>query len=122
VHQINDDLENQGFPTEVYNKVKYGAFTTLESLKEDARFMTEDEEGLKQLKGWQRPITFEILEQFFWNQRNSFVKKISCLNEEEKTLVIMVMGYAYLNENYFEWSKSKYANKDDLRNYNINLI
>lgn len=119
--KVNDNLENLGFPTESFNGVKYGAFRTLENLKEDARFMNEDEEGLKQQPNWKRPISYKDLEQFFWNERNTFTRKISCLGEIEENEVKLVFNYAYNNLELFDWDKSKYSNKSDLLSYGIKL-
>ena len=78
IKKVNNLLDKYGiWPKEVHNDVDYGAFTTREQLKEDARYMNEDPEGLKQAPGMQRPISFRELESLFWNGIGTCVIKLS---------------------------------------------
>ena len=66
---INEELKQLGYIGETYNGIYYGAFNTLETLKEDVRFMNNDPEGLKQAPDFKRPITLKLLQSLaFWKK------------------------------------------------------
>ncbi len=55
---VNTILKQEyGLTYEVFNGVEYGCFYTQEMENEDIRYMNEDEEGLKQVPYFKRPIT-----------------------------------------------------------------
>lgn len=99
IEQCNNELEKLGFKTEIYEGIKYGAFTTHKRLEEDARFMNEDPEGLKQCPHFERPITPELLQQFFWNKIGRFCTKLSGgRSNEELNQALIVAKWAAKNK------------------------
>ena len=83
----NKLLESKGYIGQTANGVYYGAFVTREQLKEDARFMNEDPEGLKQCPHIERPITAKFLEGFVkWNTPGFCQYKLSYMGEDEERI------------------------------------
>jgi hypothetical protein len=107
IKPINDALEKLGVQTEMFNGIKFGAFTTIEELKEDARFMNEEPEGLKQMPDWKRPITTTTLSQLFWKHIGGFVTKISANSEEEMKDAVIVSNWAKKNIKLIDTKKSE---------------
>jgi len=89
INTANNLLKKLGVEMENHNGVLYGLFTSQAMMEEDARFMNEDAEGLKQMPHWQRPVTVEMLSNSFY-EIGAFIIKISGgTNEwEGKTLKI----------------------------------
>lgn len=56
IKQVNSEIIVKGYEPEIYCGVTYGPFVTMEQLIEDARYMNEDPEGLKQCPHFERPI------------------------------------------------------------------
>jgi len=99
IKRVNRLLDRYGiWPVEVHNDVDYGAFTTREQLKEDARYMNEDPEGLKQAPGMQRPISFRELESLFWNGIGTCVIKLSGGTEDDVLKKLVNVTY-YCSDN-----------------------
>lgn len=93
IKQANESIEKHSYPTEIYNGVLFGFFTSMEMLKEDARCMNEDPEGLKQAPHFKRPITPDFLQQFFWNEIGCGVIKISGCDDERQKHVDIVRNW-----------------------------
>ncbi len=54
---VNTILKKEyGLTYKTFNGVEYGCFVTQEMENEDIRYMNEDEEGLKQIPHFKRPI------------------------------------------------------------------
>ncbi len=90
IKKANKSIERKGYPTETYNGVLYGFFTSREQLVEDARFMNEEPEGLEQAPHWPRPVSVEQLQQLFWNEIGCGVIKISGCDDERQQVVDIV--------------------------------
>lgn len=115
IKKVNQEIIAEGYKHEVFNGVVYGAFISFEQLEEDARFMNEDAEGLKQQPDWKRPITPEKLSQFFWMKPGTFNMKLSPgLSEEDYNQCIAV---AY-------WCKSfpNRINQNESSNFSLETV
>jgi hypothetical protein len=108
IEKANESIEKAGHKTETHNSVKYGFFITKSQIKEEARFMNEDEEGLKQMPGTKRPITTEFLEDFFWNEIGCGVIKISGCDEECQAEVDIITNWLQSEEGeeFIDWENS----------------
>lgn len=106
IKKVNEELTKRNFPTEYYNGIPYGAFNTREQINEDVRFMNEDEEGLKQMTHWKRPITFETLDQFFWNKIGHFHIKLSGGHIENVKMARIVSLWAFVNQSKIDLEES----------------
>jgi hypothetical protein len=101
INKINDLLEAEGFKSNHYNGVRYGAFVTREQLEEDARFMNEDPEGLKQATHLQRPITVKWLEGLFWNKIGQYCTKLSSSEEPQLREALLVAKFVAKHRSLF---------------------
>jgi hypothetical protein len=98
----NKILHKLGVETKEFNGVLYGAFVSRTQLEEDARYMNEESEGLKQAPHWQRPITVKMLERVFWNKIGLFCTKLSGgSTEEELSKALIVALYIRHNRSLF---------------------
>ncbi len=113
--------EEYGLIYETFNGVEYGYFVTQEMENEDIRYMNEDEEGLKQMPHFKRPInkkTYRSLTKY-WKEVGSFIVKInSPIIEELQEIEIL---QKFLNtecaKGYINYNKSK--NISDLMGFDI---
>ena len=80
---VNNNLKKYGASYESFEGIEYGYFTSHAQIKEDCRFMNEDEEGLKQQSHIKRPITPSYLTSLFWNEIGCYIVKISCPAPDE---------------------------------------
>lgn len=117
IKSINSDLEKLGYETPTFNNVKYGAFTTREQLKEDARFMNEDKEGLKQSPHLKRPITPDFLEQFIWNNIGYCQLKLSGGENGTVKLALVVANWINDNKNKIDFKNSDYYQRGFVKSY-----
>ena len=115
IERVNQELQALGYPSRTFNKGLYGAFITRKKLKEDARLMNLDPESSRQLVHMNRPITPELLEQFFWNKLGTFVVKISCFDKAEKERWEIVFNYALNHKEDFDWAASENCSRENLR-------
>jgi hypothetical protein len=93
IKKANESIRKAGYPTEYYEGVEYGFFISKARLKEDARFMNEDEEGLKQQSQQPRPITMKWLTSFFWNEIGAGIIKITGCGEDDQRTVDVVQKW-----------------------------
>ena len=93
IKMANESLQGAGYPNETINGIDYGFFPTLEQLREDARFMNEEPEGLKQAPHFERPITPEFLQTFFWNVLGEGTIKVSGCDDEQQEIVNIVKDW-----------------------------
>ena len=93
IDAANKSILRKGYPTETHNNVLYGFFTSRAQLEEDARFMNEDPEGLKQAPHWKRPITVDDLSSLFWNEIGCGVIKISGCDDQRQRIVDIVRSW-----------------------------
>ena len=91
--KANESIKAFGFPTPEFSGVPYGFFTSRAKLEEDAKFLNEDPEGLKQVQHWKRPITVEALQQLFWNEIGCGVIKITGCDDERQDMVNLVRNW-----------------------------
>ena len=71
IKRINEDLLSFGAPGRQ-------RFNPWYFLQEEADFINEDPEGLKQLRDWERPVTpRQLSENFFWLCHGTFSMKLS---------------------------------------------
>jgi len=112
---VNAEIIGRGYVPEIYCGVTYGPFVTREQLTEDARFMNEDPEGLKQCPHFKRPITPEFLSHnFCWLKLGHFQIKLSGGHDEHvKTAMIIA-----------EWIRENYnrINMRESNNYKVNFV
>lgn len=107
IKRVNNLLDRYGiWPKEVHNNVDYGAFVTKEQLKEDARFMNEDPEGLKQAPGMSRPISLKDIESVFWNGRGTCVIKLSGGTEDDVLKKLLNVVYFCSDRKLIDTEKS----------------
>lgn len=102
VKRVNEMLRKRGFPNEVFNGVVCGAFVTREQLEEDARYMNEDPEGLKQATHWERPVTVKQLEGLFWNKIGQACYKLSGGNDKTLAMALIVAKFLASHRNLFD--------------------
>lgn len=96
---------------------KYGAstsikFNTWAYLQQEADFINADPEGLKQLPGWQRPISAgQLHRNFFWLRFAEFAFKLSCCpsTEEARDAIAVCKWIVH--------TKGKYIDKNNSENY-----
>jgi len=113
--RLNKEIEALGYASETHNGIVYGAFKTFESLSEDARFMNEEEEGLRQVPHIERPITPEYLsENFFWNKVGFYVEKISCYNDDRLESISAALAWANMNPDQVDESESSHWKLQEL--------
>lgn len=118
IKQCNEELEKLGFPTNTYNGVKYGAFVTLEQLTEDARFMSEDPQGLKQCSHMRRPVQPVDLEKnFFWFKRGQFCQKLSSSSTDELKNAMIVAKWAARHKLMVDQSGSDHFDRTTIKQY-----
>lgn len=116
--RVNAQLDKLGiWEQEVHNSVPYGAFTSRQQLREDARFMNEDPEGLKQCSHQPRPITANWLESFFWNKTGFLVVKLSGGTETDILLRLYSVTAYCLENNLIDEKESEYFRLEDIREY-----
>ena len=115
IKNVNKELHDKGIDRIIYyNDIPYGAFTTHEMLEEDARYMNEDPEGLKQSPDSKRPITVKWLSQFFWNEIGTYHLKISAAYAHELKKIIAIRNYCRDN-NYLDQKLSENHHELDYR-------
>lgn len=95
IKKANKSIKKAGYPTEIHNNTTYGFFTSRKQIAEDVRYMNKDEEGLKQMPHWPRPIKEEDLTQLFWNEIGCGVIKISGCDDERQNLVDIVKKWIF---------------------------
>jgi len=98
----NAILHKLGLKIKKYNGVPYGAFVSRAQLAEDARFMNEDPEGLKQAPHWKRPVQVKDLEGLFWNRIGQYCTKLSGgSSDKELSEALIVALYIRHNRRLF---------------------
>ena len=117
IKKVNAMLKKRGFPTEYYNGVEYGAFVTREQLQEDARFMNETPEGLKQAPHWQRPVKVEDLEHLFWNKIGQACYKLSGGHDDSVALAMIVAKFLATHRNLFDLKECSNHDVAKVRSY-----
>lgn len=95
-----------------FEGVNFGAFYSEEMLKEDIRFVNEDDEGLKQNTNVERPITRD----FFLNRGfyvGQYSVKISCPSADEMVRIRAIQKWLkeYGNLGFLDLKKSKNVDK-----------
>lgn len=106
VERVNQELNKLGVKVKKYNGVPYGAFVTMRQIEEDARYMNEEPEGLKQAPDWPRPIKPEALQQVFWNKIGLFCLKLSGgRTDQELTIALVVALYMRKHRNLFNYKE-----------------
>lgn len=115
--RINREILSLGYRDEL----RRGPFYAMKHCRADAKFMNTDPEGLKQMEHLQRPITPKKILGLgmFWIAIGLFCVKISCLNEEEKHNLRIVMQWAWRNEEKIDRVNSNYWSKEDALNYHV---
>lgn len=119
---VNTILKKEyGLTYKTFNGVEYGYFVTQEMENEDIRYMNEDEEGLKQVPHFKRPInkrTYRSLTKY-WKEVGSFIVKISSpiMEELQEIEVLQKFLKTDLAKQYINFEKSQYL--DRLLNFNI---
>lgn len=108
IKEANLSIQKAGYPSEIHNNVLYGFFTSREQLKEDARFMSEDLEGLKQAPHLERPITADFLSQWFWNEIGCGVIKLSSISDDDFSILKIINKWIH-NEGkkFIDFNKSE---------------
>lgn len=102
----NKILHKLGVKIKKYNKVPYGAFVSRTQLQEDARYMNEDPEGLKQASHWPRPVQVKDLEGLFWNKIGLYCTKLSGgSSDKELTSALIVALYMRKNRHLFNYKE-----------------
>ena len=76
--------------------------------------MNEDPEGLKQSPWQKRPITYEWLESFNWNNLGTYQVKLSASSEETILQALIIARWAYKNQDKIMQRKSD--------NYDISFV
>lgn len=117
IKQVNGELEKLGYKSEVYNHVNYGAFISNEQLKEDVRFMNEDEEGLKQCPHMKRPLSVNTVNQFSWMTLGHYVTKLSSSGIEDLKQTLIVSKWAIEHLAEIEITESKNYTPEKIRVY-----
>jgi len=108
IQKVNRELNKMGFISHCYNNINYGAFVTREQLNEDARYMNEDAEGLKQSPHFKRPITPSFLSSFIWLRIGFHQTKLSGgLSPEEEHNAIILSQWAEENIQEIDMDESK---------------
>jgi hypothetical protein len=119
IKHCNEEIRALGFKSEVYEGIPYGPFVTREQLIEDARFMNEDPEGLKQCPHFKRPITWNFLEEnFIWFRLGFFQCKLSGGTEEEELKQCLIVAkWISKNKNLIDLSKSSNYTSNFIKTY-----
>ncbi len=119
---VNTILKKEyGLTYQTFNGVEYGCFVTQEMENEDIRYMNEDEEGLKQMPHFKRPInkrTYRSLTKYC-KEVGAFIVKInSPLDEQLQQIEVLqkFLNTEYAKQ-YIDYKKSK--NIPDLIGFNI---
>lgn len=114
--EVNELLkEKYNLEYEKYNGVDYGIFFTQEMFDEDLRFLNEDEEGIKNLTHYERPISKETYYLLLFGIGNcfgdigTFCVKISCVTEEDVKTIKALQEFSKTPEfkKFVNVSKSK---------------
>ncbi len=102
IKKVNSQIIEAGYKPEIYEGITYGPFVTMEQLREDARFMNEDPEGLKQCPHFKRPITPEFLStNFFWLTLGHFHTKLSGSDRSDIEIFYNLLEVArWVRDNY----------------------
>lgn len=119
IKSCNKQIRKMGFKSEVFEGIPYGPFVTNEQLEEDARFMSEDPEGLRQCPGTKRPITPETIEGMaFWLKRGQFYLKLSGgTANEELEQALFVAKWAELNPDKINTEESNNFTVEKVSSY-----
>ena len=114
--EVNELLKEKYYlEYENYNGIDYGIFFTQEMFDEDLRFLNEDEEGIKNLTYYERPISKETYYLLLFGIGNcfgdigTFCVKISCVTEEDVKTIKALQEFSKTPEfkKFVNVSKSK---------------
>jgi hypothetical protein len=118
IKECNKEVEKLGFKPINYEGISYGPFLTTEALEQDARFLNEDPEGLKQVTHFKRPISIEFLQTFFWNKIGLYCIKLSGGSPKENLLqALIVAKWAAKNKHLIDQEKSSHHTPQIVRSY-----
>ena len=106
IEQINRTLIKLGYPRQEYEGILYGPFPSAEHLDHYATWLTNDIEGLKQIKHFNRPITRELLLSFPWNEIGCFYVTLNGMSKRDMTECQILFSYAFNNPEHFNWDRS----------------
>ena len=114
INQLNEGLLQQ------YGSNNSIKFNPWDYLQEEADYINNHPEGLKQLKDWPRPVTKEQLsENFFWYRHGEFSFKLSGspTSDEARDAVAVCKWIIKTNREFIDQKKSSNYSSPIVREY-----